>query len=120
MKAKRFWSLRLAVVLGLLLLGSAVLLTGASAGGSHKETKFRWDLISIDFTAGTISPGGHDSAIANDGSTITLTGRGTFVPGEGFGNQDVTGGGTWQTFDMSGNSTGSGTYKVTAFVSYTV
>jgi hypothetical protein len=119
MKTKRFWSLRLAVVLGLLLLGSAVLLTGASAGGAHKEKIFRWDLISIDFTAGTISPGGHDSAIAIDGSTITLTGEGTFVPGDGFGNHDVTGGGTWQTFDPSGNSTGSGTYKVTGFVSYT-
>jgi hypothetical protein len=120
MQTKRFWSLRLAIILVLLLLGSAVLLTGASAGGSHEETRFRWDLINIDFAAGTINPGGHDSAIANDGSTITLTGRGTFVPGDGFGNNDVTGGGTWQTFDKSGNSTGSGTYKVTGFVSYTV
>ncbi len=120
MKTKRFWSLRLAVVLVLLLLGAALFVTHASAGASDKETRFRWDIVSIDFTKGTIGPGGIASATAIDGSMITLTGHGTFVPEEGFGNQEVTGGGTWQTFDKSGNSTGSGTYQVTGFVSWTV
>jgi hypothetical protein len=120
MKVKRFWSLRLAVVAVLLLLSATLFVSSASAGGSHKETKFRWDIVSIDFTKGTIGPGGMASATAIDGSMITLTGHGTFVPEDGFGNNDVTGGGTWQTFDPSGASTGSGTYKVTGFVSWTV
>jgi hypothetical protein len=120
MKTKRFWSLRLSVVAVLLLLSAALFVSSASAGGSHEETKFRWDIISVDFATGTLSAGGIASAIANDGSMTTLTGHGTFVPEEGFGNHDVTGGGTWQTFDPSGNATASGTYKVTGFVSWLV
>jgi hypothetical protein len=116
MKMKRFWPLYLAVLLVVVLLGSALFVSRASAGG----TKFRWDIINIDFAAGTINPGGHASAIANDGSSITLTGQGTFNSASNFGNRDVTGGGTWQTFDPSHNPTASGTYQVTGFVSYTV
>jgi hypothetical protein len=120
MKKKRFWSFRLAAVLVLLFLGVALFVTRASAGSSHNETRFRWDIVSIDFTKGTVGPGGMASATAIDKSMITLTGHGTFVPEGGFGNDNVTGGGTWQTFDPSGNSTGSGTYEVTGFVSWLV
>src|SRR5690348_16000475 len=120
MKTNRFWSLRLAVVPVLLLLGAALFVSSASAGGSHKETKFRWDIIRVDFATGTLSAGGHASAIANDGSTLTLTGTGTFNAASNFGNRDVTGGGTWQTFDKSGTPAASGTYQVTSFVSFTV
>src|SRR6266487_7129264 len=116
MKVKRFWSPRLAVVAVLLLLGVALFVSSASAGSSHKETKFRWDIISTDFAKHTISPGGIASAIANDGSSITLTGEGTFNAASNFGNRNVTGGGTWQT----DNPTASGTYQVTSFVSFTV
>ncbi len=110
MKTKRFWPVWLAVLLVLMLLGSALFVTRTSAAGQ----KYRWDIISVDFSTGTLSAGGQASAIANDGSTITLTGEGTFNSASNFGNRDVTGGGTWQT------STGSGTYKVTSFVSFTV
>ncbi len=110
MKTKRFWPVWLAVLLVLMLLGSALFVTRTSAAGQ----KYRWDIISVDFSTGTLSAGGQASAIANDGSTITLTGEGTFNAASNFGNRDVTGGGTWQT------STGSGTYKVTSFVSFTV
>ncbi len=110
MKMKRFWQVWLAVLLVLMLLGSALFVTRTSAAGQ----KYRWDIISVDFSTGTLSAGGQASAIANDGSTITLTGEGTFNSASNFGNRDVTGGGTWQT------STGSGTYKVTSFVSFTV
>jgi hypothetical protein len=120
MKMNRIWSLRLAVVPVLLLLGAALFVSSASAGGSHKETKFRWDIINADFVTGTISAGGSASAIANDHSSITLTGEGTFNAASNFGNRDVTGGGTWQTFDKSGTLTASGTYQVTGFVSFTV
>jgi hypothetical protein len=116
MKTKRFWSLRLAVVVVLLLLGGALFVSRANAGG----TKYRWDIISVDFATGTLSAGGSASAIANDSSTITLTGEGTFNAASNFGNRDVTGGGTWKTFDPSGTLTASGTYQVTGFVSFAV
>jgi len=86
----------------------------------------RWDIISVDFTTGTLSAGGIASARANDcvpaGSTncskITLTGSGTFVaPAGGKGSTSATtGGGTWETFDNTGASTGTGTYVVTGLV----
>jgi hypothetical protein len=116
MKVKRFWPLYLAVLLVVVLLGSALFVTRTSAAGQ----KYRWDLISVDFATGTINPGGQASAIANDGSSITLTGEGTFNAASNFGNRDVTGGGTWQTFDSSHNPTASGTYQVTSFVSFIV
>ncbi len=116
MKTKRFWPVWLAVLLVLMLLGSALFVTRTSAAGQ----KYRWDIISVDFATGTLSAGGHASAIANDGSTITLTGNGTFNAASNFGNRDVTGGGTWQAFDKSGTQTSSGTYQVTSFVSFTL
>jgi hypothetical protein len=115
MNRRRFLTaglLLLALLSGALFSGSAV------AGDSH--LRYRWDLIQIDFATGRLGPGGQDSAIAQDGSTITLTGQGTFVAGKKVGNHHVTGGGTWQTFDPAGNSTGHGTYQVTSFVSFTV
>jgi len=87
----------------------------ASASNHH----MRWDLISIDFGTGTASAGGVASARANDGAKITLTGSGAYRSNPG-NAQDVTGGGTWQTFDASGGATGSGSYTVTGFVSFTV
>src|SRR6266849_2090221 len=87
----------------------------ASASNHH----MRWDIISVNFSTLTLSAGGIASARANDNSKITLTGSGTFRSNPG-NPQDVTGGGTWQTFDASGGSTGSGTYIVTGFVSFTL
>ena len=106
-----------ALALSAFLFG-ALISGSASASGSHH--KVRWDLVNIDFTALTISAGGDASAIAQNGSTITLKGHGTFVAGEEVGNHDVTGGGTWQTFDSTGTPTAHGTYWVTSFVSFQV
>jgi hypothetical protein len=102
------------------LLGIGVALLACftgSAGGAHGATKFSWDLIHL--IGNIVSAGGSDSAKAADGSQITLTGSGTFlsVPGHGEA-QAVTGGGTWETFDSTGKSTGSGTYEVTGLVSF--
>src|SRR2546426_10602771 len=69
----------------------------ASASNHH----MRWDIISVDFGTGTVSAGGVASARANDGSKITPTGSGAYRSNPG-NPQDVTGGGTWQTFDASG------------------
>ncbi len=88
----------------------------ASASNHH----MRWDIIDVNFATGTLSAGGVASARANlDLSKITLTGSGTFRSNPG-NPQDVTGGGTWQTFDASGGATGSGSYTVTGFVSFTL
>ena len=87
----------------------------ASASNHH----MRWDIVSINFATGTASAGGIASARANDNSKITLTGSGMFRSNPG-NPQDVTGGGTWQTFDASGGSTGTGSYTVTGLVSFTV
>jgi hypothetical protein len=90
----------------------------------NDESIFRWDLISVDASI-NLRAGGQDSAGAADNSFITLTGSGTFVTpaggdgGEGSGSA-VTGGGTWETFDPNSVPTGSGTYKVTRLVRFTL
>jgi hypothetical protein len=91
----------------------ALLLPVGSSAASDEDQGFRWDIVNLDFAAGTVSPGGVASALANDGSKITLTGSGTFERGE-----DASGGGTWKTFSSAGVLTGSGTYGVTGFVSF--
>jgi len=89
----------------------------ANADDDHGATELRWDLISLQ--GNVLAAGGMDSAKAADGSQITLTGTGTFlsVPGRGE-PQAVTGGGTWETFDSSGASNGSGNYTVTGLVGF--
>ncbi len=74
----------------------------ASASNHH----MRWDIISVDFGTGTVSAGGVASARSNlDLSKITLTGSGTYRSNPG---------------NASGAATGSGSYTVTSFVSFTV
>lgn len=70
----------------------------------------RWDIVSVGPSG--ISAGGHASAIAQDGSMITMTGSGTFRTGHA---QPVTGGGNWTA---TGAVSGNGTYKVTGLVSF--
>jgi hypothetical protein len=118
----------LALLIGVSMTSFVWLAAHADGGGS---TGVRWDLIHL--IGNVISEGGSDSAKAADGSEITLTGSGTFLSapghghshgkghGKGHGNgeaQAVTGGGTWETFNSSGASTGSGTYEVTGLVSF--
>jgi len=103
--------------LGALVTIGAVLMlltTFASAAPSGRAAHVRWDIISTTgIPPAPLNPGGHASATAPDGDTITLTGSGHFVaPASGGGNRAVNGGGTWTT------SGGSGTYKVTALVSW--
>lgn len=103
-------------------LGFIVMLSVSrlSIAQAKDNDQFRWDLISVNFAnGGTVSAGGHDSAKANDGSEITLTGSGTFRSNSG-NPQDVTGDGTWETFDSSGVPSGTGTYEVAGFVSFTL
>src|SRR2546426_9842580 len=88
----------------------------ASASNQH----MRWDIISVDFGTGTLSASGMASARANlDLSKITLTGSGTFRSNPG-NPRDVTGGGTWQTFDASGGPTGRGRQPGAGFGRFTL
>lgn len=54
------------------------------------------------------APAAH--SLAEDGSEISFRGTGTFRPDD---PEEVTGGGTWETRDSSGNVTGSGTWQPT-------
>ncbi|HEY3011674.1 MAG TPA: hypothetical protein VGJ36_02915 [Gemmatimonadales bacterium] len=91
--------------------------TGVSAKAGSLNALMRWDIINADFATGTASAGGVASAFANDNSKITLTGSGTFRSNPGK-SQNVTGGGDWTTYAPGGSVTGSGSYKVTGFVSF--
>jgi len=90
-----------------------------SVARAADNLKIRWDLINVAFTSPpTLSPGGHASAITTDGTSITMTGSGTFSSNSGK-PQNVTGGGTWATFNADGTPTNnSGTYTVTRFVRF--
>ena len=67
MNAWRSTRLRLIAV----LLGVFVLLFPiGSRAASDEDREFRWDIINLDFAAGTVSPGGVASALANDGSKL--------------------------------------------------
>src|SRR2546430_15662254 len=72
--------------LGALGLPSAAFAEGGNEGGR----RIRWDLVEL--TPPDVRPGGDDTASAEDQSTLTLTGRGTFRPGH---SRPGTGGGGW-------------------------
>jgi hypothetical protein len=110
-RSTRFWGLGTVLAVG----GALMLLTTFASAAPGGADHVRWDIISTTGIPPTpINPGGHASATAPDGDTITLTGSGTFVaPANGGGSSAATGGGTWTT-----SSGGSGTYEVTALVSW--
>jgi hypothetical protein len=102
----------------LLLPLAAYSQTNQNTDACQQEIRYRWDLIHVrSFNPTVVFPGGTASALANDGSKITLTGRGTFDPCE---PADVTGRGKWTTFNPSGTQTGSGTYRVSELIRFTL
>jgi hypothetical protein len=113
-RKRRLWGLGTVLAFAATLMLLTTFASAAAGGAQH----VRWDIISV--TGGTpapgaqINPGGTASAKAPDGDTITLSGSGHFVaPAGGGGSGAVDGGGTWTT-----TSGGSGTYRVTALVSW--
>jgi hypothetical protein len=120
MKVQRKWFLAAALLLPLLFVISI-------KAYEDEEPTFRWDIVHVSsFSPVTANAGGSASALSNDCATvmmvttcakITVTGSGTFTPGD---PDNVSGGGNWQTFDKSGASTGSGTYKVTRLLQFTL
>jgi hypothetical protein len=121
---RRLRLIGVAVALAVLVLLVVSPLASSASGGS-RNTKHQWDIINFDFATSTITAGGPASAFAtgSGGSIhtgkITVTGHGTFRSNPG-NPQDVTGGGTWQTFDGTGSPSGSGRYQVTGFVDFHV
>jgi hypothetical protein len=109
MKSAKTFALGLSIIL---------MMTAAAPFASAQAAHVRWDIISLNFATGTVSPGGIASASANDSSHITLSGSGTFVaPAGGDGTSSATtGGGMWATFTAGGAMTASGTYVVTGLV----
>jgi hypothetical protein len=87
-----------------LLLGMSGLASASDANGNHDT--YTW-------VVGAVPAGSSDTAIAPDGSTITMKGSGTFTAGP---DNSATGGGTYSL-----SSGGSGNWSVTGvqgFVSY--
>src|ERR1700736_4962447 len=70
-----------------------------STAMGQEENAFQWVVFS------DTPP---QSAMASDGSKILIAGTGTFEVGEA---KQVTGGGTWATFNASGVATGSGNFR---------
>jgi hypothetical protein len=105
--------------ISLTLLASPLIfaLFAGAGGDDHKETTYRWDLVQIpNSNPPTVFEGGFGSALANDGSRITVTGNGTFEPRE---PDEVTGGGSWTTYAPDGTTvTGNGTYRVQQLVRF--
>jgi hypothetical protein len=114
MGTKRRW-FRISLIL--LVLPLIFAFAGANGDGDRKETKYRWDIVNIpNSNPPTALEGGFASALANDGSSITLTGHGTFEPRE---PNEVTGGGAWTTYAPNGTTvTGNGTYRVQQLVRF--
>jgi hypothetical protein len=96
--------------IGALGLPSAAFADGGN-GGDEGGRRIRWDLVNLPFP--DVFAGGDDTASAEDGSTLTLTGSGTFRPGH---PGQVTGGGIWHT--TSSDVPGTGTYRVSDLVSW--
>lgn len=99
-----------AVAVSVLVLAT---IFGVNSRATAQGPTIRWDLVHV--LAGQLLAGGEASAKANDASRITLTGKGTFVPGDRFA---VTGGGTWTLSNAKGDTTDSGTYTVTELLSW--
>jgi hypothetical protein len=76
----------------------------STAMGEEEENAFQWVVFSDN-----------PPAMASDGSKIQVTGTGTFVVGE---DEQVTGGGTWATFNARGKATGRGKFRVTRLVKF--
>jgi hypothetical protein len=105
MKTKRRKFLTAAAGILFLSIGSLI---APKVSSTEAGDTIRWDIVTVVGT--NVNPGGQATALAQDGSKITMTGFGTFRVDDLSNN--VTGGGTWETRDSAGIVTGTGTYTV--------
>jgi len=103
------------LIVTFLLVG--ICLTVVKHAAYAQAQHVRWDITTL---SNDVVPGGSANAIAADGSTITLTGSGTFVaPASGKGSSAANGGGTWEIFPPnSTTASASGTYQVERLVRF--
>ncbi len=100
------------------IFGSAACATAGPATASQSGPQVRWDFVKLHAIKPiTFGAGGSAVALAEDGSSLTLTGSGTFRPPPGT-PEAVAGGGDWQLSDAQGNPAGSGTYKLSGLISW--
>ncbi len=90
-------------------------LSGTQAQAAERIV--RWDIVHV--IPPNVTAGGMASALAQDGSQITVTGSGTFAIDDGE-LENPRGSGTWTTTDPSGTVTGTGTFVVTEAVVFKV
>lgn len=86
-----------------------------------QSVRVRWDIVNFAFsTPPVLSEGGIADAKAPDGTTLRLTGAGTFtaLDGRRVGSGIATGGGAWQVLSPDGGVLASGTYRTTELVSF--
>jgi len=99
------------------LIGAMFMLSLLLAGNAYGDSRYRWDFPIFSLSNGviTVRAGGTASALAQDGSKITVKGFGTFEVGD----DDATGGGTWTTFAADGVTvTGTGNFVVTGLIRF--
>ena len=114
--------LSLAIALTLPAPVASAALPGGGQGGRLRAARHafgwrvRWDFYRLDFATSpaSVAPSGSASARARDGSRITLTGSGAF----GGKPSNVSGGGTWTTYDPTGREIETGSYRVRALISF--
>ena len=101
------------IVKSLVLPVLAVLLTAMSfpiyRARADGDSQFQFNITPLASGAPAAS------SLAEDGSKISMRGTGTFQPGD---PEEVTGGGTWETRDSTGNITGSGSWQATRLVKW--
>jgi hypothetical protein len=88
---------RTLLLLGFVIAAFSLLVTNGKVRASD-DTQFKWVI------------GSSASALAVDGSSITLTGTGTFAPSD---PDEVSGGGTWAV-----STGGSGSFRVTRLIRF--
>lgn len=100
-----------------LAAGLALVPWRVAADTQSADVGVRWDIITLpSFNPPTIQAGGQATGMGMDGSTLTLTGSGSFDLQE---PDSVTGGGTWTLTDPKGTVTGKGSYQVTSSIQFT-
>jgi len=94
----------------------AILFLPLLAGNAYGDSRYRWDFPVFSTSNGvtTLSAGGSASALAQDGSKITVSGFGTFAVGD----DDVTGGGTWMTVNAADGKVTHGNFVVTGLIRF--
>ncbi|HEY3246672.1 MAG TPA: hypothetical protein VGK88_00090 [bacterium] len=87
----------------MVIIALAIVLATLPDGSSAQAPRLAWQIQQAA------------SARAEDNSSVTLTGKGEFIPGR---RDEVAGGGTWMTRGPNGDTLDTGTYSVVELLSW--